>query len=207
MQRLGTDSGDYEILGRAAAHVRNRPGLSIEVGLREGGGSQYMVEQLFDSTLPHKLHVAVDPYGSLPYEWKQDQIAGWVYDNRMRNEALIGLYTLTLKSKVNFQFFNMTDAMFFSRFWDGVPVFEDGRTEVLNEYDIAHLDAVHSYEAIAAQVDFFAPRMTEGAIIVVDDITDFYDTDRVESHLGDSGFEVWEKGTKKGAYIKVRKEI
>ena len=202
MIRLGTDSGEYDLLSRAAASVMNMDGLSIEIGLREGGGSQYMIEQLFESTMPDKIHVAIDPYGSLPYEWQEGKIAGWIYDDRMRNQALSSLYGLTSGTNVNFIFFNLTDDQFFKRFSDGIPVFTKGKEVLINEYSLVHLDAVHSVAAINKQVDFFAPRMKQNAIVVIDDITEYYDTSKVEENLFKHGFKVFEKGTKKGAYVK-----
>lgn len=204
MNRLGTDSGEYHILENAARAVKDMPGISVEFGLREGGGSQYMIEAAMDTTLPQKVHLAVDPYGSLPYEWKQGKVAGWVYDDRMRNNALIGLYGMTIGSSVNFVFMCMTDDQYFLRFSDGLPTFVKGKEEILTDYCIAHLDAVHTLEAIVKQVDFLAPRMKPSAIIVIDDIKDFYDTETVENHLASLGFKVLEKGTKKGSYVKTK---
>lgn len=204
MERLGTDSGEYEILQEAAREARAVDGISIEIGLREGGASQMMIEALTDPAIGARVHVAVDPYGGLPYEWQQDAIAGWVYDDRMRDVALSKLHNMVSggKNNVNFIFFNLTDDQFFNRFGDGVPVYHSGEEQIMTVYSIAHLDAVHSVEAITAQIEFFDPRMVPGSLIVIDDITDFYDTDAVEKVLFDKGFTIFKKGTKKGAYIK-----
>jgi hypothetical protein len=202
MERLGTDSGEYDILADAAWESRKVDGLSIEFGLREGGGSQHMIEALLDPAVGPRTHIAVDPYGGLPYEWKQDQIAGWTYDDRMRNDAVSKLLGMTAKGNVNFLFFNLTDEQFFDRFSDGVPVYQTGEERVISTYAIAHLDAVHSVEAISAQIEWLDPRMVAGSIIVIDDILDFYDTDEVEALLFEKGYTIFKKGTKKGAYVK-----
>lgn len=203
MERLGTDSGEYDILVEAAHQARAIDGISIEIGLREGGGSQFMIEALNDPVIGPRTHVAVDPYGSLPYEWKQGQIASWTYDNRMRDEAVSKLFAMVSKTNVNFLFINLTDDQFFKRYADGIPLYNtDAFEKIVNVYSIAHLDAVHSVEALSAQIEFFDTRMVAGSLIVIDDIKDFYDTDIVENLLFSKGWKIFKKGSKKGAYIK-----
>jgi hypothetical protein len=198
---LGTDSSEYEILSRAAAQVINHDGLSVELGIREGGGSHYMIEQFFNSSTD-KTHIGIDPYGSLPYEWKQNEIAGWVYDNTMRHNAIMNLLKITHKTNVNFIFFNFTDDIFFSKFADGVPIYIKGKEEIVNNYSIVHFDAIHSVEAITKEVNFFIPRTTKGSMFVFDDIVDFYDHSKIEEIILNAGFEVFEKGNKKASYKK-----
>lgn len=200
---LGTDSGEYEILRRAAEAVRDLDGLSIELGLREGGGSQHMVEPLMDTSLKSRVHIAIDPYGSLPYEWKEGEVAPWVYDNTMRNNALINLYKMTHKTKVNFLFFCMLDNQFFDRFKDGVPVFYAAEEKLLNEYVLVHFDAVHSFSVVQEEVEFFLPRTIPGSIFVFDDINGFYDHESIEKLLFAQGWSIKEKGLKKASYVKV----
>ena len=196
--RLGTDSGEYEILAEAAALADKHEGLSIELGLREGGGTQYMIEQY---TKP-KTHIAIDPYGSLPYEWMDGVIANWVYDNSMRNEALAALYQKTVRSPVNFLFFNLTDQQFFDRFSTGVPIFENGSERLETVYSIVHFDAVHAVRVILNEIDFFLPRTSEGSIFVFDDVEGFYDHSQIEKKMLENGWRVLKKGSKKASYIR-----
>lgn len=199
---LGTDSGEYEILRRAAEKVRDLDGISIELGLREGGGSQHMVEPLMDSSLKSRVHIAIDPYGSLPYEWKEGEIAGWVYDNTMRNNAVMNLYKLTHKTKINFLFFCMLDTQFFKAFGDGVPVFYAAEQLLLKDYILVHFDAVHSLSVVMQEVEFFLSRTVTGSVFVFDDVVGFYDHSKVEEILFSNGWSILEKGQKKASYIK-----
>lgn len=196
--RLGTDSDEYEILGRAAAAIDGVSGLCIELGLREGGGSQWMIENYKS----RRTHIAIDPFGSLPYEWQQDTIAPWVYDNTMRNRAIADLMNLTNGSSTNFIFFNMTDAEYFKRFADGVPVFLGGKSYLEVQYALVHFDAVHSIEAIENQIDFFNDRVAQKARFVFDDVVGFYDHDRVQRKLQSLGWTAVEIGQKKASYVK-----
>lgn len=200
--RLGTDSGDYaEILGRCAQFIElnNVPGLSLELGLREGGGTQYMIEQYASP----RTHIAIDPYGSLPYEWQENTIASWVYDNQMRNHAVSSLFHMTNRTNVNFVFLNLTDQDYFDRFVDGYPTFVDGKRELIDKYAIVHLDAVHAIHAIENQINFFLPRISVNGIIVFDDVQGFYDHSTIEIQVLERGFVKHLIGSKKASYRKV----
>lgn len=202
MSYLGTDSGDYvEILAAAAMSVdmAKVPGLSVEVGLREGGGTHHMIVQYNHP----RTHIAIDPYGSLPYEWQENTIAPWVYDNEMRNNAVAALFQLTNGTNVNFVFLNMMDSDYFELFAKGYPLFVDGKRVVENRYAIVHLDAIHALHAIERQVEFFAPRISPNGMLVFDDIEGFYNHAHIEQIVLEKGFVRHAIGTKKASYRKL----
>ena len=96
-QILPSDSAEYEILYEAARAIRGVPGLTCEIGLREGGGTEMILRGLRDSRpVPGdeaRWHVAVDTYGSLPYE--QAEGTGPVkldYCAEMRRRAMRQLF-------------------------------------------------------------------------------------------------------------------
>lgn len=199
LEILGKDSGEYHILVNAAKETAAVKGFSIEVGLREGGGSQCMMSQ-YDGH--HKTHIALDPYGSLPYFWKEGQLASWIYDNSMRNKTVAALYSQTIGTNINFLFVNLTDVDYFSRFGDGVPIYTEGYEEKMNLYSCVHLDAEHTVSALSRQIDFFGSRTSNKGMIVIDDVT-FFDIGLIETQLFSHGFKVFDKGSVKGAYQRV----
>ena len=196
-QPLAGDGHEYEILTRAVKQV-SCEGASLEIGLRRGGGTKIIMENL--KTL-NKIHIAVDPYGNLPYENRDEEAATRKdYTNRMRNESLALIYPLSEELGVNFIFFNMTDDEFFNRFSDGVPIY-DYEDRKVSTYSFVHFDGPHTKEIVTDEFDWINKRTQKGAVIVFDDIR-HYDHDSVEEIILKSGWTLLEKGKAKASYKK-----
>jgi hypothetical protein len=198
--RLGTDSGDYHVLLNAAKQVSWTPGIILELGVREGGGLQWMIDGLISTDNKNRVVVGLDPYGDLPYEWQEGAIAGWTYSNEMKNRAIAGLHSYVMDKPVNLVMMNLTDTEYFTRFADGLPVYMNGKAEIINQYALVHFDGPHNLKDIDNEMEFFFTRTPIDGIWVFDDVTGFYDHDAVEKRLFNTGFEVIEKTAKKASY-------
>ncbi len=122
------DSGDYGILSEAVA-LAPADGLFLEIGLRRGGGMKVILDGIAERGINASV-VSIDCYGHLPYFVREGHRVDFDYTNGMRNETLPGIYDYIGNKSINFLFFNMTDAQFFARFADGVPLYV-GKQEII----------------------------------------------------------------------------
>lgn len=201
MSEILGDSGEYEMLTKAVELSKDVDGLCVELGLRLGMGTKTIIDAIAEYC-PHKVAMAIDPYGSIIYEHREGQFCRLDYTEQMKNTCLGNMYPYATDKKVKFRFWELEDTEFFKRFKDGVPIY-DLEKKIVNQYAMAHLDAPHGGEAIIAEIDFFKDRMDSGACIVIDDISpDFVDLEPVEKYLFHWGFELIDKGNKKALYQK-----
>ncbi len=163
---LDTDSLEYDLLREAVLSVADVPGLTCEIGVRMGGGSQVIMA----ASLPDRVHVGVDPWGNLPYETRdgiRHERSG--YGDNMRRRCLAELYQWAAFEGRDLLLFVLDDEAFFRRYADGVPFYQDGWRLMLNSYALVCFDASHSTEAVAREAAFFGPRSAPGACWVFDD--------------------------------------
>lgn len=196
---LPSDSADYEVLIEAVRKVVNVSGMTCEIGLRRGGGSRYILDTLLE-TKQSKLHIAIDPYGNIPYAPNDNDMVLFDYTNEMRNECLLNMYLYCMQKKASFLFFNLEDTEFFARFSDGVPVYE-GQKRIETQYSLVHFDGPHAVAALKVEIDFFHPRSPKGAVFVFDDV-ELYSHAEVDSYLTPLGWRCYRKATRKWAYSK-----
>ena len=62
---IAGDSGEYDILQKACTYVKGDNLLTCEIGVREGLGSQIILEAFKDKT---HWHIGIDPYGDISYQ-------------------------------------------------------------------------------------------------------------------------------------------
>lgn len=195
------DSGEYEFLTEAVELSKEVTGMCIEIGLRRGLGTKTIIDAV-RQFCPDKTVIAVDPYGSILYKPRDHMPECRLdYTNQMKYECLAAIYDYIVDHPVDFHYFCMTDAHFFSRFNDGIPIYE---VEIgyKARYSMVHLDGPHGVPEVCNEIDWFSKRMLPGAILVIDDITpDFIPIEKVEAHMGDR-FECVKKGMKKGIWQK-----
>lgn len=202
--RLATDGREYEVLYEAVVSTRHVPGLSCEVGTRRGGSSELIMRATVEDR-PQILdpHVCVDPYGSIPYPDRDTHVmSGTDYTRQMRLEAQQDLSLLGTELSYEVLFLPMEDTEYFARFSDGVPVYDAGLKRLCNRYRLVFLDGPHTATHVRAEVEFFAPRMSIGGAIVVDNI-DYYDHDQIHGLILDLGFSILRMGAEKAAYIRI----
>lgn len=199
---LPCDSKDYEVITRAINAIpKDKKGMTCEIGLREGGGSRYIMDALSQHPFPYKVHVGVDPFGNLVYARKDGIDKRMDYTNGMRDRSIGHIYSYAMKKNVNFIFINLEDTEFFNRYNDGIPVYSDNKY-LLSEYIFVHFDGPHQYELVRDEFLWFNERMTKGAAIVFDDVSD-YDHSHVEECILSNGWELIEKTNRKASYQKL----
>lgn len=183
--QLDVDSHEYDLLYYAAASSAFLGGLTCEVGVRAGGGSELILKA---STLcrPSRPHIAIDPWGNLPYTIRHERIG---YDDAMRRQCMSQLYAIAERELVDLCVLPWKDTDFFERCASGVPLYLQQFPSVTmwNAYSFVHLDGVHNLDAVMSEVQFFAPRTVPGGWIVCDDVRD-YDHDVIDAFLLSSDF-------------------
>ena len=195
--------GDYYILYDAAMMIRDIPGITCEIGLRAGGGTKRILDALQTKLAP-RTHIAIDPYGEIPYFWKENFIPEETdYSNNMRDRIMISMSQYCIENpNINFYLYPMEDTEFFKRFADGVPVYFNKGKQIINEYSLVHFDGPHSLETTLNETLFFEPRALKGAIFVYDDVVDYYDHNVIRSHLLTAGWSIVASTYYKASYIK-----
>jgi hypothetical protein len=195
---LPGDSADYYLLTKGIELSKNTEGLSCEIGLRRGGGSKVIIEAISEYS-PHKVHIAIDPYGHIEYEDKQDHIVRLDYTNQMMCECMANIYPFAISKQVHFIFFNLEDTEFFNRYSDGVPVYSIYKYLISN-YSFVHFDGPHAHDPLIKEIDFFKQRSLPGTCWVFDDVTEYYNHDAIEQYVFSLGFKLIEKTAKKALY-------
>lgn len=199
-QNLPGDSGDYHLLALGVRLSAEVEGLTCEIGLRRGGGS-YVIMDSIKQYCPRKTHVAIDPYGHIPYEHKEGQVVQLDYTNEMRDDCLMNIYQFARHIKCSFIFFNLEDTEFFSRFKDGVPVYNVEK-KLEDKYSFVHFDGPHAVKPLVDEIKFFLHRTPVGGCWVFDDVVGYYDHDLIEKIIFENGFELVEKLHHKALYIR-----
>jgi len=203
---LTTDSAEYEILFRAVGGVAqlDRNALSCEIGLREGGGSKWMIEALAITDQFDRTHIAIDPYGNIEYETAEGIATRHDYTNEMRNRCMKDLYQYLsdeVNDRINVLVFILEDTEFFTRFENGVPLYSHVK-RIADKYAVIHFDGPHAHLPLIAEAEFFIPRTLQGGMFVFDDIGN-YDHQAFEDWLLPQGFILVEKGVRKASYRKI----
>lgn len=197
---LSTDSSDYHLISEAVKAVKNVDGLTCEIGLRAGGGSEYILRAL-KVTDQNKTHIAIDPYGNIEYESHEGLVERLDYTNTMRDTCMIDMYTLARALNINFLFFPLEDTEFFKRYADGVPVYQEYKT-IESSYAFVHFDGPHAHEPLVTEFKFFDARAPKGAHFVFDDVR-FYDHEKFEQeYIFPAGWDLVRKTFVKASYIK-----
>lgn len=202
------DGLEYEVLVAAAQHIsrNNIPGLTCEIGVRRGLGSALIMQevQTNDEKRFANQHVAIDPYGSIPYfdDVLGDHDGG--YSNSMRRETSSSLFQLANQNNWNVTFLFIESREYFERYDDGIPAYDDrsGKKSILGKYSLVHFDGQHTRQDVIDEFAFFENKMSNGGIMVFDDI-ETYDHDEIEREfiLKNADYRLFAKGQRKAAYI------
>lgn len=218
-----TDSQQYEILWNAAANIKGVEGAVVEIGTRRGGSAKIIIDALASQQDTNRSMFCIDPYGNIDYPETNKAISTFSphipitgdpqsteivnqikhdYDNDMRNRIIPSLYFYAYQAGLNFTFFCLEDTEFFTRYADGVPVYNEHK-KLENQYAFVFFDGPHTNEALVTEIDFFIPRSSIGTMFVFDDIW-MYDHNMIENILFNNGFELTEKKQIKASYKKVK---
>lgn len=187
---IDRDSLEYELLAQATAQVvaAQVPGLTCEIGVRTGGGTQVILDALARSPSYAYTHIGIDPWGALNYDTSDATLyVDTIYTDRMRRQACADLYAYANEVGVDLQLIVMTDAEFFRRFATGVYLYRHGHSEPVNQYALVHFDGPHYTPLVLDEVRFFGPRAPRGARWVFDDYP-WYDAAAVQAEAAQYGF-------------------
>lgn len=197
---MNTDSREYHILQHAVEHVSMVEGFTCEIGVREGGGTQMILEALRHS-LQNKIHVAIDPFGNIEYEHWETKKERLDYTNQMKNRMLAQLYTYCSEHNQEVLFFPLEDSDFFKRYADGIPIYNEYKQRV-NTYAMVFFDGPHTTSLVQSEFDFFREKMPPGGTMVFDDIDQYPHMERLDMYIQSHGFRILEQGECKISYIK-----
>jgi cephalosporin hydroxylase len=218
---FNTDSQEYQILYNAVRQIKGVKGAVVEIGTRMGGSAKLIIDALEENKDTDRPMFCIDPYGNIDYpetnkaltvfsphiEKEGDPDSTEIvnnikhdYDNVMRNRVIPSLYYYAYSRGLNFTFFCLEDTEFFSRYYNGVPVYEEVKS-LVNDYAFVFFDGPHTNDAVNTELAFFLSRAPKGCVYVFDDIW-MYDHDKFEKQLFERGFELLEKGKIKASYKK-----
>lgn len=198
---MKTDSREYHILINAVDKIQNVDGFTCEIGVREGGSSEMILNKL-KNTQQNKIHIAIDPFGNIEYEHWENRKERLDYTNKMKNNMLKNLYTFCSENNMECLYFPLEDTEFFNRYSDGVPIYNENKY-ILNKYSLVFFDGPHTTSLVKKEFDFFYNKIPTGGIIVFDDIDQYPHMDNLDTYIREKGFEILEKGICKISYIKV----
>ena len=116
------DSNEYEIFDSSVKRLSSPIGSSFEIGVRRGMGSKMIIDayRKYHPSLYNHVHIGLDPYGELPYNFSEDRKSNTNHDytNLMKREMIINFS----KKYKEFNFVNL-DTFEFFKWFDNV--FED----------------------------------------------------------------------------------
>ena len=194
---------DLDIFDACIESLKDKYGVTIEIGVHEGGGSKRIIDA-YRKYHPNALHfhIGIDPFGSAPYTHTDDDFKNNKVDYRYGDEKRWYLQKAIVDNEdKNFIFLQLEATEYFKRFPDGYPLFVKGKKFYLAKYDLVHLDGLHAIKYVFEEVAFFDDRLSKGGFIVFDDI-DKIDMNTVHVYLEHLKYKVFKAGKKKVAYVK-----
>jgi len=197
---MNTDSREYHILENAAKSIKSIDGMTCEIGVREGGGSQIILDAL-RNTNQSKVHIAIDPFGNIDYEHWETRKDKVDYTNKMKNNMLKNMYTYCSKYNMEVLFFPLEDTEFFKKYADGVPVYNDYK-QVLNSYALVFFDGPHTSKLVRDEFDFFKNKVPIGGMLIFDDIDQYPHMTALDEYIQSFNFKMVDKGVCKISYVK-----
>lgn len=199
------DSKDYYVLEQAADAIKNVPGLICEIGLRRGGGTKIILNDVIRSDVERTV-IAIDPYGSIPFEGMEGEVAtDTEYSNAMEKDTLEKMYRFVAAyPKINFIFFPLEDTEFFKRYAGGVPVYVNNKKTIMKKYALVHFDGPHTLDITMNETKFFLNKTVPGSHFVYDDVKHFYDHNVIKDFLEDNGWGQTIETKVKASYIRLK---
>lgn len=197
---MNVDSCEYHILENAVKLVKDVDGLTCEIGVREGGSTQIILD-IMKSTNQKKVHIAIDPFGNIEYEHWETKKERLDYTNAMKNRMLKNLYSYCCDNEMEVLFFPMEDTEFFEKFRNGVPVYNDYK-QIINQYALVFFDGPHTTDLVRKEFDFFSDKIPVGGVLVFDDIGQYPHMEFLDEYIQSNQFKIIEQGSYKISYVK-----
>lgn len=168
---IGGDSIEYELIENCCKLIKNQNPLTCEIGVRLGMGSEVILQTLKDK---NHWHIAVDPYGDISYDhFDEDSKIKHLDDKNPTYPNDMKLDLLKSLNFNNYNLFQMTDDDFMNRFYDGVPIFKEGKKQLKNTYDLVFLDGPHKTIDVLKELIFFGERLDNQGFIILDDFESY----------------------------------
>jgi|TARA_R100000455_G_C6223616_1_gene87312 hypothetical protein len=183
------DGADYKLLKKWSADFDCDGYYSCEIGVREGGGSLVIMDQVKNNY----LHIGVDPYGDINYKhFDNDEELKWkgyppgkspTYPDSMRDQMLIDFKPYIDGGKYHFA--NLTDTEFMN-------------SEKYNnmKFSFVCLDGPHTTKAVMTEAIWFANRAAPHTRIIFDDWR-YYKMQLIDECLTYFGFKLFDSGDNK----------
>jgi len=200
------DSDDYYVLYRSGKKIKEIEGLTCEIGVRLGGGTESILQGCLDTNQKGRVHICIDPYGNIDYVdvYSQNKTVKLGYDNQMAMAFLNHCSGFCHNNNIYFIPFFLEDTEFFKRYSTGVPVYRENK-EIINTYALVHFDGPHEIGAVIKEIEFFEERTTQGGIWIFDDVQMYREDELKLLHntVHNLGFEDFILGEKrKHSFIK-----
>ena len=139
-------------------------GPFVEVGNREGGTLMMAMDHPSSTTV-----IGIDPYGGIPYTLPNGEMT-MEYDNHMRERMRETVTESPNADKL--QHFNCTSLL-----WVTDQLRREFQIGSLLRAAFVFLDGRHDKETVDMELEFFGPRMADGGVLVVDDVSMMPDVD------------------------------
>ncbi|MEC7168856.1 MAG: hypothetical protein VXV90_00315 [Pseudomonadota bacterium] len=192
------DSLEYEIFESSIKRLTDPIGSSFEIGVRRGMGSKKIIDayRKYHPHLNEHIHIGLDPYGELPYNFSEDNKSNTNHDytNLMKREMIINFS----KKYKEFHFVNLDTTEFFKRFKDGYPIYSKVK-KIIEKFEIIHFDGLHDNENINLEIDYFLNHLCNQTIFILDDI-DTFDFESIKKKLNKYNFKLLERGKRKASF-------
>ena len=202
MTDIEGDSFEYEIFESSVKRLINPIGSSFEIGVRRGMGSKLIIDSFrkFHPHLSEHIHIGLDPYGELPYNFSEERKSNPNHDytNLMKREMIINFS----KKYKEFHFVNLDTTEFLKRFEDGYPVYSKIK-KIINKFEIVHFDGLHDNENVNLEIDYFLNHLCDQTIFILDDI-DSFDFNSIKNKLSKHNFKLIESGKRKASFEYLR---
>jgi hypothetical protein len=200
---LGYDHEEHQVLFNAAKSIKGVDGIVCELGLRQGGGLGLMMLTCLYNDDALRPFISIDPYGNIPYVFKEGVVIRLDYTNRMKNSTLCNLYSFCSLHNIYFDHFNLADTDFFDRYKDGIVVYHQEKNLISN-YALVHLDGPHALPELLIELDFFKTRVSLKGFIVLDDVLGYYNMETIHQYLTEkSEYELVENDGRKASYKRI----
>jgi hypothetical protein len=183
------DSAEYELLEKWSKGFDCNGYYSCEIGVREGLGSQIIMNNVVNNY----LHIGIDPYGDLVYQHLDNQKdCQWqglekgvapTYSDELRDQLLKDFKWYIDHGK--FTLANMTDTLFMT-----YPPNQD------KKFAFVHFDGPHMTRDVITEAVWFANRSAQNTRFVFDDYPQ-YNQRLINEMLVPFGFIVKEEGAQK----------
>ena len=192
------DSDEYEIFDSSVKRLMRPIGSSFEIGVRRGMGSKLIIDayRKYHPNLHNHVHIGLDPYGELPYNFSEDRKFNTDHDytNLMKREMIINFS----KKNQEFIFVNLDTFEFFKRFKDGYPIYSKVK-KIIDKFEIVHFDGLHDIENVSLEIDYFLDHLSDQTIFILDDI-DTFDFKNIKNKLHKNNFKLIEMGKRKASF-------